>query len=367
MEHSDSECHFKCLSRDLLAHIMVRLDGSSLASAACTCSELHGLAQDQRLWKHLCHSTWPSTSLKEAHHLFSSFTMEGFNRFYADSYPLILHDRNSDVIPIQTHLSPSDFASFIDVYYRDKCILSRVLDGMPNTAVCGDGQSNDFLRWFLNCPFRLVLFDVDSVEGDEVRSGNDEYGYTQMLSPRFMAPVQIGKTKDHSKELVEGLRLSWVLFDKKRGRAVNLSSWKPVLVKKIWATDGDYLMHFGCIVPVEENVLPHKLAKCLIMARCSLAGKEGYLRWKEISMHFEDTIGAHINGDKSLIIMNRALYCLRSNKPLVVEKAYEQFEEQKQEIIRKKKLKDTIADWLFLSFEVSIFITFGYYYFFSPI
>ena len=241
--------------------------------------------------------------------------------------------------------------------------MSGVLNGIPRAADVGeDDETTDLMRWLLNCPFKLILMDVDHDEGtgdsNELQSAND--GYNQLLAPPFMSFEQIGKSKDPCKELVEGLRLSWVLLDKKRGRAVNLSSWKPLLVKKIWATSGDYVMHFGCIVPVEESVLAHKLAKCLIFARCNIAEKEGYLRLKEINMHFEDTTGAYINGGKSLIIMNQALYCLRSNKRHVVERGYQQFEGRKQEIIRKNMLKETIADWLCRFIEVAIFITLGY-------
>ncbi|XVE58191.1 hypothetical protein DITRI_Ditri04bG0150600 [Diplodiscus trichospermus] len=359
-------CHLNHLSRDLLDEIFVRLDGSTLASAACTCSDLQGLARDQSLWKQLCHSTWPSTALNEARHLISPSAMDGFDKFYADSFPLILHDKDASDFPIKTHIiSPSNFASFVDVYYSNKCILSSVLDGIPSAAeFSGDDETSDLMRWLLNCPFKLVLLDVDYDEGiedgSELQSANNAYGYNQIEAPSIISIEQKGKSPNHCNELVEGLRLSWVLLDKKRGRAVNLSSWKPLLVKKIWTTDGDYTIHFGCIVPVDESVLPQKLAKCLILARCNIA-EEGYLRWKEISMHFEDTTGAYINQGKSLIIMNQALYCLRSNKRHVVDKGYQRFVKQKQEMIRKKKFKETIADWLCLSIEIAIFITFGYY------
>lgn len=365
MEHL--QCHLKCLSRDLLADIMVRLDGSTLASAACTCSDLQGIARDQSLWKQLCNSTWPSTALKEGEHLIESSAMDGFERFYADSYPLILHDQDANNFPMQTHISPSNFASFIDVYYRDKCILSSVLDGLPWAADVCEDETTGIRTWLLNCPFKLVLLDTDLDEGtgggNELhQSSNVKHGYNQVPAPPFVSLEQIGKSTDSCKELVEGLRLSWLLLEKKRGRTVNLSSRKPLLVKKIWATNGDYVIHFGCIVPVQENLLPHNLAKCLILARCNISEKEGYLRWKEISMHFEDTTGAYINGGKSLIIMNQALYCLRTNNSQAVEKGHQQFEGRKQEMIRKKKLKETIADWLCLFIEVAIFITFGYYF-----
>lgn len=360
MEHL--QCNFKSLSRDLLADILVRLDGSTLASSACTCSDLYVIARDQSLWKRLCHSTWPSTALKEAEHLISSSSTDGFDRFYADSYPLILHDKDAtNDFPMQTDdISPSNFASFVDIYYCDKCIFSSVLDGILRAGDIGeDGETSDLMRWSLNCPFKLILLDIDHDEDTGNCNADDNtYGYNQPFTP---LEQQMGKSSEHRNELIEGLRLSWVLLDKKRGRAVNLSSWKPISVNKIWTTDGDYVIHFGCIVPVKESLLPHKLAKCLIFARCNIAEKGRYLRWKEKSMHFEDTTGACINGAKSLIIMNQALYCLRSNKRNVVQKGYQQFEGQKQEMIRKKKLKETTADWLCLSIEAVIFITFAYH------
>ncbi|XVF51171.1 hypothetical protein PTKIN_Ptkin04bG0162900 [Pterospermum kingtungense] len=295
--------------------------------------------------------------------------MDGFDRFYADSYPLISNDKDANDFPMQTDISSSNFASFVDIYYCDQCIFASALDSIPSAAdVSEDGKTTDLVRWSLNCPFKLVLLDVDHDEdtgngnATALQSADDTYGYNQTLASPFMSLKQIGKSPDLCNELEEGLRLSWVLLDKKRGRAINLSSWKPLLVKKKWATDGDYVIHFGCIVPVEESILPHKLAKSIISLRCSIAQEEERpLRWKEISMHFEDTTGAYINGAKSLIIMNQALYCLRSNKRDAVQKGYQQFEGRKQEMIRKKKLKETTADWLCLSIEVEIFITFAYY------
>ncbi|MBA0552139.1 hypothetical protein Golob_022977 [Gossypium lobatum] len=350
MEHL--QCDLKCLSRDILADIMVRLDGSTLASAACTCSDLRGIARNQRLWKQLCNSTWPSTALDEAQHLISSST-DGFRRFYADSYPLISNDHKhaNNYFPIQpTLISPSNFALFIDVYYREKCITSSVLDGIPMETDFGqdDDTTTGLMSWVLNCPFKVVPSDIND---EDIEDGDDGHDFVSL----------VGKADDRCNELKEGIRLSWVLLDKKRGKAGNLSSWKPLSVKKIWASNGDYILHFGCIIPVQESLqLPHNLAKCLIVARCNIEEKQGYLRWKEVSMHIEDTSGAYVNGGKSLTILNQALYCSRSNNRHAVEKGYIQFEGRKQEIIRKKKLEETLADWLCISFEVVILLILGY-------
>ncbi|GMI66023.1 Cytokinin-induced F-box [Hibiscus trionum] len=342
MEHL--QCNLNYLSRDILADIMARLDGSTLASAACTCLDLRAIARDQRLWKHLCHSTWPSTALKGAQHLIPSLPVDGFRRFYADSYPFILHDAHKDaeIFPAQhPHISPFNFASFIDVYYREKCVISRVQDGIPGTA--DFDQDNETTTGLMG----------DMEDGDELQFANNEYG--------FVSLEHIGESTDLCDELKEGIRLSWVLLDKKSGKAGNLSSGKPLLVKKIWETNGEYVVHFGCIIPVQESVVPHKLAKCLIVARCIVEGKQWYLRWKEIRMHIEDPNGAYINGGKSLMILNQALYCSRSNNLHVVQKAFQQFEKRKQEMTRKNKLKGTIADWVFITIEVAILITLGYH------
>ncbi|KAK8694895.1 hypothetical protein V6N13_072439 [Hibiscus sabdariffa] len=359
MEHW--QCDLNYLSRDIVADIMARLDGPTLASVACTCSDFRATARDQRLWKQLCHSTWPSTALKEAQHLLPSSPTDGFRGFYADSYPLILHGAHEDAdnFPTQLpHISPLNFASFIDVYYREKCVISCVLDGIPRTSNFDQDYetTTGLMSWLLNCPFKAVLLhvshDEDIEDRDELQSADDKYG--------FVSLEQMGEPKDLCDELKEGIRLSWVLLDKKSGKAGNLSSWKPWSVKKIWATDGEYVLHFGCIIPVQESLLPHKLAKCVIVARCNIEEKQGNLRWKEISMHIEDPNGAYINGCKSLIILNQALYCSRSKNFHAVQKGFQQFEGRKQEMTRKKKLKETIADWVCLSIEVAILLTLGY-------
>ena len=119
-------CHLKALNRDILADIIVRTDGSTLAGVACVSSDLHDVARDQSLWRQLCHSTWPSTALEEAQHVLSSSPIGGFDNFYANSYPLLLHDKHvkgTKLKPfkcpeIKTHVPPSEFASLVDLYYR---------------------------------------------------------------------------------------------------------------------------------------------------------------------------------------------------------------------------------------------------------
>lgn len=58
-------CPLTSLNRDLVGHIMVQVDGPTVAPAACTCLNLRALAWDQGLWRKLCYSLLPSTVLPE--------------------------------------------------------------------------------------------------------------------------------------------------------------------------------------------------------------------------------------------------------------------------------------------------------------
>ncbi|KAK9274554.1 hypothetical protein L1049_021803 [Liquidambar formosana] len=384
-------CHLKGLNRDLLADIMARLDGSTLASAACTCSDFCHVARDQRLWKQLCHSTWPSTALEEAQHLISSPHVDGFDKFYADSYPLILCDQSASqstqppICPeLKTHVSPSDFVSLVDVYYQKKCILSRVLDGIPEAVDmdvddaddigCNwDVTATDHQRWFADCPFKLDLlsFNYNERNGNEIGEANNGYANhrqhhnanddNSMRALPSISLVEDGKLGgDFCKKLEEDMRLSWVLFDKKRGKAVNITSWKPLLVQRSWPSDGDFVMRFGCIIPVEQSMLPYNLAECVILARCGITEREGCVRWKEISMTVNDMAGMHVCGRKSLMVLNQALHCLRSKNHCEVEKGYGQYERKKREMKRRMEFKETLADSICISIEIVIFVAFCY-------
>uniref|UniRef100_J3N651 F-box domain-containing protein n=1 Tax=Oryza brachyantha TaxID=4533 RepID=J3N651_ORYBR len=48
------------LPGDVLALVLRRLDGASLAAVGCACSSLHELAADQETWRGLCLALWPS-------------------------------------------------------------------------------------------------------------------------------------------------------------------------------------------------------------------------------------------------------------------------------------------------------------------
>ncbi|KAF3965364.1 hypothetical protein CMV_010438 [Castanea mollissima] len=312
MEHQ--MCHLKELSRDILADIFVRTDGSTLASAACACCELHDVARDQSLWRQLCHATWPSTALEEAQHLISSSPIGGFDKFYANSYPLILHAK--------------------DVYYRKECVLSRILDGIPeamNFSHAKDSEynwnmnSNDSWRWYSNCPFKLELLSLDY---DKFTGFYNELGYANNEDNNHCHGHD---ANDYSMELIESLRLSWVLLDKKKA--------------------------------VEESLLPHKLSQCTIIVRCKVTEGEGCPKWMEICMQMEDWTGASVSRSKGLMVLNHALNCLQSSNHLEVEQGFHQYEKKRREMMKKKQFRDTLIDIFCATIEFTVFVTFCYYFF----
>lgn len=347
-------CHFKALNGDVLADIIGRFDGSTLAAAACTCSDLRDIARDQRLWRQLCQSTWPSTALEEAQHILSSSPIGSFHKFYANSYPLLLYGECVKSQEPQTHVSASQFASLVDLYYRKECVLSKVLDGIPQAV------DDDSSRWNSNFPFKLELLSLDY---DEDTGFDNELGYAYIDDDEERrAPPSVSVAE--GKELEEELRLSWVLLDKKNGKAVNLSSWKPMLVQRRWPLSGEYVIHFGSIVQVDEGLLSHKLAMCKIVIRCKLTESGGCPKWREISMHIEDLTGVIVSGSKSLMVLNQALDCLRSTNHHEVKQGFRQYEKRKREMMRKKELMEALIEGFSVSIEVAIFVTICYIYLF---
>lgn len=349
--------------------IMSRLDGPSLAASATACSELRAAASDQTLWKNLCTATWPSTESEAAQQLLS----KGFDKFYANAFPLILcQAQESAPNPTVAHASSSDLASLIDIYYKGKCILSRVLDAIPEPADVHDDKnhgSDELLQWLKDCPFRLDLLPY-SDDADIIDTNNDDYtelvrgGENDRITylPSLTSSTENGKRGlDLRDELAEDFRLSWILFDKKTGKAVNLSSWKPMFVQKSWAPNGEYVLHFGSIIPVgETSLLPNKFAECKIVARCQVIENSGYAKWTEISMRVENMAGAHLNTANSLWVLNQALCSKRTAKHIEVEKANLEYKMYKKEMKRRDDRRDYLVDKLYALVGLTVLTTITY-------
>ncbi|RWR87723.1 putative F-box protein [Cinnamomum micranthum f. kanehirae] len=314
--------HLGHLNQDLLAEILSRLDGPTLAAAACSCSDLRRVAREERFLPSSCLQKRPKSSRAAS------------------------------------HVSPSDFVSFVDVYYKKKCIFSKVLHGISGTDdSCDEGDGNEnFASWFLDCPFRIDVLNYQrgstAVDDDGFDDGQDVQDHDEVTMASLPSiPMVEKKERGNSKfcrKLEKNVRLSWVLLNTKTGKAVNLSSWKPILVQRHWPSESDFLMRFGCVVQVEEQLLPRSSAECVISVRCRLLEREGCLRWTEISMQVEDMEGAHVSGRTGIMLLEGALRCERSRHNWEVEMGYGEYMREKREVVQKKMKNEGFADMLCL-------------------
>lgn len=314
------------LSNDLCYDILKRLDGTTLASAACACAEFCSISKEERLWENVCCSMWPSTNTNEVKNLISS--IGGFKKFYADCFPLIVnkevpefhwndcYEYPEDWTEAEYYgdedetesISPSDFVSIVDVRYKDKTVFSKVLWGIPN--------ANGFNGWFYKCPFRIDLLAFSSRYNDQ-----SDHEVTVSLSDD-LPPIwsMQGERKEGKlwQELQDGIRLSWILVNRKTKKAANLSSWSPVGGQRHWPTDNDFLIRFGSILPAKD-ILPCAVVECILIMKLKLVEPEGgedtcntALKLMELSMQVGDMEGCHVNGRNSLLVLKEALGCPRS-------------------------------------------------------
>ncbi|XP_028787687.1 probable F-box protein At2g36090 [Neltuma alba] len=290
---------FSTLPPDIIqTHILSRLDGSALASAAATCSQLYALSSQEDLWVSLCHSTWPSTSSPRLHHVIRSFP-HGFRSFFSDSStiprPITTTPRNSHINLDRT----PELISAIDLYYRRELLLSKVVE----TETVSD--------WFRCSPFR-----VDILEPKDV----------------VQTVVRYPENKDRCRELAEELTLSWIVIDSSGGRAMNVSSQKPVSVQRHWLS-GEVEVKFASVMGGEKGS-SSELALCNVLM--TLIGAEGReMQVREGSLQMEDMDGMNLKGRDSLLILQRALEGKRESKNRGRE-GYGMFGNRKRE--RKEKM-----------------------------
>ncbi|PKI38501.1 probable F-box protein At2g36090 [Punica granatum] len=335
---------------------MGRLDGPTVASISCTCSGLRDTTLDQELWRRACHSIWPSTSLPGTDSLITDF-----KRFYGESYSLIFYRKKPDwskeaaeaMRNTVAEIGPwkfQDFTSLVDVYYKRRCILSRAsvpvtetgeISHEDKTGRARDSATHTQNTWFTNCPFQWDILEFP-------QSDNTINGYTDSDAEHH---------RNRRTKLEENLRLSWVLLNKKTGKSVNLSSREPIFSQRSWGYHGrDYIVHFGCIIPVDRSLFPQGIVKCTIAVSCSFKDGGQAPVLEEISLHIEDTTGKHLNGKESLIVLNRALLCPRTTNKTKVKEGFSHYEMKKREFMRKIELKERVAITLFASVQVTVLV-----------
>ncbi|KAJ8754734.1 hypothetical protein K2173_012123 [Erythroxylum novogranatense] len=305
----------------LRTHILTRLDGPTLASAACASTELNSIASDQELWAALCRSTWPSTDDPRLRHVISTFP-DGPRSFFADSFPLVDTSRTKST-PSSDHDHPSEIISAVDLHYRNQLIFAKVV------------ETETVSEWFRCAPFRI-----------------------DMLEPKDTCPTPVPqpKTEKCCQELAEELTLSWILVDPAGKRAVNLSSHKPVMVQRHWLS-GDVHARFSAIVGGERGSTS-EFANCGIVVTWGAGG----VHVREVSLQVEDTERMFLSGKHSLEILQRALEGKKGRRGIREEEArrrYEEFVELKSERKERQMRSEGRLDTMCVAFGVLLFASLG--------
>ncbi|XP_062144981.1 F-box protein At2g27310-like [Alnus glutinosa] len=360
------------LSSDLFYDILRRLDGPTLASAACTCAAFCSISKEEKLWENVCSSMWPSTNREDVKSLISS--IGGFRKFYADCFPLIV---NKEVTENQWNncpeypeewseaeyygdmddfesISPSDFVSIVDIRYKDKTIYSKVLWGIPN--------ANDIDGWFYNCPFRIDLLT------DAARDDENDGGVTLSVSDGLPPVASMERERKDGKlwqELCDGLRLSWIVVNSKIKQAANLASWSPLGGQRHWPTDKDFVLRFGSVLPAKD-ILPCQVVECILRMKFRVIHTEGdgtqtTLKLTELSMQLEDMEGAHVYGRNSLLILKEALSCHRSKNYSEVLESCHLYSKVQSELKEEKIRNESRLDRLCILSGIAAFLMFWYY------
>ncbi|KAJ7972810.1 F-box family protein [Quillaja saponaria] len=360
------------LNTDLFYDILRRLDGPSLATAACACAAFCSISKEESIWENVCSSMWPSTNREDVKNLISS--IGGFRKFYADCFPLILSKEVTHyqwnnyleypedwteaeyygVINDFEIISPSDFVSIVDIRYKDKTICSKILWGIPN--------ANGFNGWFYNCPFQIDL--LTSAARDDDHDGEVTLSASDGLPP-IISMDRERKDGMLWRELRDGLQLSWIVVNRKIKLAANLASWCPLGGQRHWPTDKDFVIRFGSVLPAKD-ILPFQVVQCILIMKFRVIhteeeGLHTTLKFTEVSMQLEDMDGACVNGRNSLLILKEALSCRRSKNHSEVLESCHMYSKVQSELKEERMRNESRLDRLCIFSGIAAFITFWYY------
>ena len=241
------------LPADVLALVLRRLDGASLAAVGCASSGLHGLATDPDTWRALCLAMWPAVRD------LLPYTVD-HRALFADAFPFPCSPDSSS--PSQPPTLPARLVSAVDLRHAGVSILSRVVET--------DAAASD---WFLGAPFR-----VDAMVQEGFTSPTA--GGASSSGPATVSPAD--------------LELSWVLLDPATGRALAASSRRAVAVDRKWLT-GDTVARFAVVLS----------AGVALDAAVTCDERYGHVR--EVSLRVEDADGAGVSGRDGLAAVAAAM------------------------------------------------------------
>ncbi|KAJ1264798.1 hypothetical protein BS78_08G029100 [Paspalum vaginatum] len=276
------------LPADVLALVLRRLDGPSLAALGCASAAFRGLAADPGAWRALCLALWPSLLAAAP----GGGVKDQYRRLFADAFPLPALPPPAPAPAPDAPGLPARLVSAVDLRYGGALVLSR--------AVETDAAAS---RWFLGAPFR-----VDALVVQE----------RPIALPAPVAPAE--------------LALSWVLLDPASGRALSASTRRPVRVDRRWPT-GDTVVRFAVVFG--DAVLD---AAVTCDERCG--------RVSEVSLCVEDAEGGGVSGRDGLALVAAAMAGDRMGRGAEAEagKRYEEFVDARAARKERKARREGIVD-----------------------
>ncbi|OWM73626.1 F-box protein At2g27310-like isoform X1 [Punica granatum] len=324
---------FTLLHPDIIrAHILSRLDGPSLASAASSSSQLRTICSVDELWRDICASTWPSTTNPSLHDLISTFPL-GFRSFYSDSYP-ILHLPSIPSGPLAPSLKmPSKLISAIDIFYAGDLLFSKVQE--TETSIPR---------------FMFTTFQIDLLEPKE--------------SIKTPIPYASQSVENMIRHLEENLTLNWILVDPTYKRAVNLPSPQPVSVCRDWLYLGVAQLQFSSFLGGDHE--ESEFVECRPTLVCR-RGVDGRMEVVEVSMRMEDIEGRGLSGKSSLVILAEAMEGeKRSLKVrrgaggigIAMKERFEEFQEMKRKRRERRRRWERAADMACIGVGIAIAMSF---------
>ncbi|KAL0418341.1 UNVERIFIED_CONTAM: F-box protein [Sesamum radiatum] len=152
----------------------------------------------------ICNSAWPSTTHPTVRRAIDAFP-SGHRSFYSDSFPAVRCRGPSEKARQVRVPGTSEFISAVDIYCDEKLVYSKVL------------VTETLSGWFLSSPFRIDLLEPKETVPTPLKYDGEEGACMELAEDR--------------------IRVSWILIDPTKKRAVNVASLKAVEARRHWLTE----------------------------------------------------------------------------------------------------------------------------------
>lgn len=171
----------------------------------------------------------------------------------------------------------------------------------------------------------------------------------------FPTPVKFTGEDENRKSELQKMKLSWILIDQTKNRAVNVSSLNPVSVKRHWLT-GEWKIRYSTMMKSVTGA--GELVQCGIVVTCE--GKEGgEMRVREVSMQIEDMDGKVLSGKDSMVILQGLIEGGRKKRnENEIKENYEKFLELKKKWKENKQKREKRSDMMCIISGITIFVAF---------